>query len=72
MSMCTAAAVDVDDVPQHECGVFAIHCHNRDAARLAFFGLFALQHRGQESAGIASSNKGTIFVHKDMGLVRAK
>ena len=58
-----------EEKPQHECGVFGIHCHSRAAARLAFFGLFALQHRGQESAGIATSHNDTMLVHKDMGLV---
>ena len=43
----------------------------RSAARLAFFGLYALQHRGQESAGIATCHNGRMHVHKDMGLVRA-
>ncbi|HEV7180158.1 MAG TPA: amidophosphoribosyltransferase, partial [Candidatus Baltobacteraceae bacterium] len=43
----------------------------RDAARLAYFGLYALQHRGQESAGIAAGDGGTIRSHKDMGLIGA-
>lgn len=56
--------------PKHECGVFAVHGH-KDAALLTYYGLFALQHRGQESAGIASSNgDGSTFrLHKGMGLV---
>ena len=56
--------------PKHECGVFAVYGH-KDAALLTYYGLFALQHRGQESAGIASSNgDGTTFrLHKGMGLV---
>jgi amidophosphoribosyltransferase len=51
------------------CGVFGIHAPERDVARLAFFGLFALQHRGQESAGIAVSDAGRLTVLRDMGLV---
>lgn len=54
---------------QEECGVVGIYAPTEDAARLAFFGLFALQHRGQESAGIAVSDGLRIMVHKDMGLV---
>src|SRR5438034_5087115 len=56
--------------PQHECGLFAVFGH-KNAAVLTYYGLFALQHRGQESAGIVTSNgPGTTFlVHKDMGLV---
>lgn len=58
-----------DESPKEECGVIAIHSPGREAARLAFFGLFALQHRGQESAGIAVSDGGLVRMHKDMGLV---
>lgn len=54
--------------PREECGVFGIHGHP-DAATLTFFGLYALQHRGQESAGIAVANEGNIDTHKGMGLV---
>lgn len=57
------------DHPKEECGVIGIHSPGREAARLAFFGLFALQHRGQESAGIAVSDGGLVRMHKDMGLV---
>jgi len=53
--------------PREECGVFAIHGH-ADAARIAFYGLFALQHRGQESAGIVSSDGYEVRQHKAMGL----
>ena len=55
-----------------ECGVFGIldpDAHSDDAARKAYFGLFALQHRGQDSAGIAINNQGTIFCHRNQGLV---
>ena len=51
------------------CGVFGVHSAERDVARLTYFGLFALQHRGQESAGIAVSNRGRLTVLRDMGLV---
>jgi amidophosphoribosyltransferase len=51
------------------CGVFGIRSETRDVARLAYFGLFALQHRGQESAGIAVSENGRITVVREMGLV---
>lgn len=52
-----------------ECGVTGIYAPDEDAARLGYFSLFALQHRGQESAGIAASNGREIIIHKDMGLV---
>ena len=51
------------------CGVFGIRAPGRDVARVTFFGLFALQHRGQESAGIAVSDHGRLTVLRDMGLV---
>lgn len=51
------------------CGVFGIHAPERDVARISYFGLFALQHRGQESAGIAVSDRGRLTVLRDMGLV---
>ena len=51
------------------CGVFGIRSPRRDVARIAYFGLFALQHRGQESAGIAVSDSGRLTVLRDMGLV---
>lgn len=58
-----------DDAPKEECGVFGICAPGRDVARLTFFGLYALQHRGQESAGIATSNGTSATVYKNMGLV---
>ena len=51
------------------CGVFGIRSADRDVARVTYFGLFALQHRGQESAGIAVSDNGRLTVLRDMGLV---
>jgi amidophosphoribosyltransferase len=56
------------DKLHEECGVFAIYGHP-EAANLTYLGLYALQHRGQESAGIASSNGREMFCHKDMGHV---
>ncbi|MHB8433316.1 MAG: amidophosphoribosyltransferase [Candidatus Tyrphobacter sp.] len=53
------------------CGVTAVFAPGRDAARLAFFALYALQHRGQESAGIAAADGHTIRSHKAMGLLGA-
>ena len=58
-----------DESPHDECGVFAIYAPEMDVARLTFFALFALQHRGQESAGIAVTDGNRLIVHKDMGLV---
>src|ERR1044072_3816061 len=56
--------------PQHECGMFAFFGHP-NAAVLTYYGLFALQHRGQESAGIVTNNGlgSTFQLHRDMGLV---
>ena len=58
-----------DDSPKEECGVFGAFIPNREVAKLAYFALHALQHRGQESAGIATSNGQNAFLHKGMGLV---
>ncbi len=58
-----------DDKMHDECGVFGVYAPGRDVARLTFFGLYALQHRGQESAGIATCDGATAYVHKGMGLV---
>jgi len=55
--------------PGEACGVFGVFGQDIEAARLAYFGLFALQHRGQESAGIAVSDGENITVYKDLGLV---
>jgi len=51
------------------CGIFGIHSRDVDVANLTYFGLFALQHRGQESAGIAVGDGARVRVHRDMGLV---
>ena len=59
------------DKPEEACGVFGIYAPEAvfDVAKLTYFGLYALQHRGQESAGIATIDRGDIYCHKDMGLV---
>lgn len=56
---------------REECGVFGIYAKDnpREVATTAYYGLFALQHRGQESCGIAVCNDGVIAAHKDIGLV---
>ncbi|MBI2301158.1 MAG: amidophosphoribosyltransferase [Armatimonadetes bacterium] len=54
---------------RHECGVFGVYAPGHDVARLTYFGLFTLQHRGQESAGIAVSDGHEVVIHKQMGLV---
>ncbi len=55
--------------PKEECGLFGVWAPGDDVARLTYFGLFAQQHRGQESAGIAVSDGHNILVYKDLGLV---
>ncbi|CCH75879.1 glutamine phosphoribosylpyrophosphate amidotransferase [Nostocoides japonicum T1-X7] len=55
--------------PQDACGVFGVWAPGEDVAKLAYYGLYALQHRGQESAGIAASDGTRLLVYKDMGLV---
>jgi amidophosphoribosyltransferase len=64
---------EIDDKFHDECGVFGIYIqqpeNETEAARTAFYGLYALQHRGQESAGIAVSDGEKIQLHKGMGLV---
>ena len=57
-----------DQRPREACGIFGISGHN-EAAKMAYFGLYALQHRGQESAGIAVARENAIQAHKGMGLV---
>ena len=62
-------AIDSRDGPRDECGVFGIYAPESDVARLAYFALYALQHRGQESAGIATAENGHIMAVRDLGLV---
>lgn len=65
-----ASTDDLDrDQLHEECGVFGVWAPGRDVARLTYFGLRALQHRGQESAGIAVGDGGTVWVRKDLGLL---
>ena len=58
-----------DRSPQDACGIFGVWAPGEEVAKLTYFGLYALQHRGQESAGIAVGNHEQILVYKDMGLV---
>jgi amidophosphoribosyltransferase len=61
--------LDPRDGPRDECGVFGVYAPEHDVARLAYFALYALQHRGQESAGIASVQSGHVMTQRDLGLV---
>jgi len=63
------AAVADDDAPKEACGVFGVYAPGEDVARLTFYGLYALQHRGQESAGIATSDGNNLHLRTGMGLV---
>src|SRR5580700_4871917 len=58
-----------DPPPRDACGVFGVWSPDEDVAKLTYYGLYSLQHRGQESAGIAVSDGSRIVVYKDMGLV---
>ncbi len=57
------------DSPKEECGIIGVFAPNEDVARMAFFGLFALQHRGQEAAGIAVADGYVMSIYKNVGLV---
>src|SRR5205823_6144071 len=57
------------DKPREHCGIIGIYAPGEDVARLAYFGLFALQHRGQESAGIATADGSQLSCQARMGLV---
>src|SRR4051794_41816554 len=61
--------LDDRDGPRDECGVFGVYAPGREVARLAYFALYALQHRGQESAGIAAAQAGPIMTVRGLGLV---
>ena len=66
----TPPDLDVREGPRDECGVFGIYGPEHDVSRLAYFALYALQHRGQESAGIAAADDGGyIITQRAMGLV---
>ena len=58
-----------DDKPHEECGVFGIFDHNLSAVHEVYYGIFALQHRGQESCGIALNVDGVLSGYRDLGLV---
>ncbi len=67
---CGTSAVGSDDSrPREACGVVGVYAPDEDVARVAYFGLFALQHRGQESAGIATTDGVQLSLHASMGLV---
>jgi amidophosphoribosyltransferase len=69
---CESAAdcyADRPDKPEEACGIFGLYAPDEEVARLAYFGLFALQHRGQESAGIATFDASGSHCYKHMGLV---
>ncbi len=60
---------DKPDKPEEACGVFGVYAPDNEVATLTYFGLYALQHRGQESAGIAAFDQGEVHTLKGMGLV---
>ena len=62
-------SIEKPDHPEEACAVFGVYAPGEDVARLTCFGLQALQHRGQESAGIAVGDGETVLIHKDLGLV---
>jgi amidophosphoribosyltransferase len=61
--------IPFDDHPREECGIIGVFAPREDVARMAFFGLFALQHRGQEAAGIAVADGQSMSLYKNVGLV---
>jgi amidophosphoribosyltransferase len=67
--MTSSEPIPSRDGPRDECGVFGVYAPESDVARLAYFALYALQHRGQESAGIATCDDGHIMTVRDLGLV---
>ncbi|WP_280473964.1 amidophosphoribosyltransferase [Nocardia asiatica] len=70
ISATSCPAPDVDEnEPREECGVFGVWAPSEEVAKLTYYGLYALQHRGQEAAGIAVSDGSQILVFKDLGLV---
>jgi amidophosphoribosyltransferase len=67
--MLTHDLVPDEKRPQDACGVFGVWAPGEEVAKLTYFGLYALQHRGQEAAGIAVSDGASVVVYKDLGLV---
>ncbi|MGX6510789.1 amidophosphoribosyltransferase [Rhodococcus sp. SJ-2] len=63
------ASDEPENEPREECGVFGVWAPGEDVAKLTYYGLYALQHRGQEAAGIAVSDGAQVLVFKDLGLV---
>jgi len=68
-SLSTDFDPSVDPSPREECGVFGVWAPGEEVAKLSYYGLYALQHRGQEAAGIAVADGSQIVVFKDLGLV---
>jgi len=69
LSVSELVSLERPDKPEEACGVFGIYAPEEDVAKLTYFGLYALQHRGQESAGIATFEGDQVRLHKEMGLV---
>ncbi len=70
MSAPSQSGMPTRDGPRDECGVFGLYAPGHDVARLSYFALYALQHRGQESAGIAAADRGgNIVTFRELGLV---
>jgi amidophosphoribosyltransferase len=65
----TAEPIELENAPREECGVFGVWAPGEDVAKLSYYGLYALQHRGQEAAGIAVADGSQVLVFKDLGLV---
>lgn len=65
----SCVTTDIENEPREECGVFGVWAPGEDVAKLTYFGLYALQHRGQEAAGIAVGDGESLLVFKDVGLV---
>ncbi|EUA74039.1 amidophosphoribosyltransferase [Mycobacteroides abscessus subsp. bolletii 1513] len=65
----TAQPIELENDPREECGVFGVWAPGEEVAKLTYYGLYALQHRGQEAAGIAVADGSQIVVFKDLGLV---
>ena len=65
----TGQQTDHENEPREECGVFGVWAPGEDVAKLTYYGLYALQHRGQEAAGIAVADGSQVLVFKDLGLV---
>src|SRR5919204_5041360 len=67
--MLTHEVIPDEKRPQDACGVFGVWATGEEVSKLAYFALYALQHRGQEAAGIAVSDGSSLVVYKDLGLV---